>query len=116
MLTGVLGETTLAEPEQHHESGLAFHQRADRRLRSLAEDMIAFPVARCGPVFDLGWSFGEEYHVQQLATAGGASTWAPLCSPRAQAPRELRAQRPAALHKQRLIDRLVRRTGSHSAL
>jgi len=106
----VFGEPPRAQVDEQHEPGLPFDQGANRRLGPLAEDQVAFPVARHGAVLDLGWSVADQHHVLQLARARGATAGAPLGAPRPRAPRELLAQRSAPLHKQRLIDRLVRHT------
>ena len=90
----VFGETPRAQVDEHHEAGLSFDQGANRRLRPLPEDQVAFPVAWHGSVLDVGWSVADQHPVLQLARARGATEWAPLRAPRPQAPREPLAQRP----------------------
>ncbi len=50
----VLGRAVGAEPRQHHVAGLALDQRGDERAPALADQKIALPVTRNGPVGDLG--------------------------------------------------------------
>jgi hypothetical protein len=104
----VLGKSTAVESAEHDESRLAFHQGRYRGLRPLTENQIAFPVTGNGAIIGFRRPFADQHHVLQLTGAGRSTQGSPLGPSRAQALGQFLAQRPAPLHKQRLVNRLVR--------
>ncbi len=97
----------IGEVQQQHVAGCALHQRADGRAVSGADDEVAPPVARDGPVGRLGRALGEHHHVGDPPTALLARTraWPALGPPGAQAPEELPPQSASSLDEERLVDR-----------
>ena len=65
-------------------------------------------MARNRSILNLSRSLAEEHHIEQLAASVRAPLRPPLGSSRPQASDELAPKSPAALHEERLIDRLVR--------
>src|SRR5258706_5618455 len=73
------------------------------------DDQIAFPMARHGAIGGLGGALGDVDHPHDLAAASlAAGARLAAATPRLQTRGELFAQLTPALHKDRLIDRLVR--------
>src|SRR6266508_3767490 len=97
------------QAQEHHEPGRALDERADRGAAE-PEDQVAFPMAGHGPVGRLGGPLADHdlRPHEALAAFTRASARHPQRAPRAQAGRQLAAQRAAALHVERLVDRLVR--------
>src|SRR3954453_5434446 len=94
--------------KQDGEPRRALHQRANRRAAQ-PHDEVPLPVARHGPIGRLGRTLAD----QDLGRDAGLAPFAaarprhPQGPPGAQAGGQLAAQRPAALHGQRLVDSLV---------
>ena len=103
----VVGGAAVGQREQHHVTRLAFHERGDRGQPCLADDEVAFPVARHRSVLNLGGTLAEQHHAHQLAAARGPVVRTPLGTSGAQKASQLLAQRAPRLHEQRLVDRLV---------
>src|SRR6266852_2300835 len=100
---------TLPQVQQQHEPGRALDQGADRRGVARAHDQVAFPVPGHRPVRDLGGPLADHHHVlDPAAPLAGLPAGPAQRPPRPQARRQLPAQRPPALHVDRLVDRLVR--------
>jgi hypothetical protein len=57
------------EVQQDREPAGALDQGADRRAGQLADDQVAFPVSRHGPVVGFGRSLVDHRHVDQSAAA-----------------------------------------------
>src|SRR6266542_4588730 len=95
--------------QQHREPGGALDQGADRGTVQ-SEDEVALPVPRHGAVVGLGGTLADHdrWGGELLATPTSAGPWHTERTAAAQACGQLAAQRPAALHIQRLVDRLVR--------
>ena len=96
--------------QQHHEPGGALHQRADRRLAG-PRPTIRSP-SQCPGTARSSASAGRSLMITMpgdlpapLAVLAPRPAQRP---PGPQARRQLPAQRPAALHVERLVDRLVR--------
>ena len=95
--------------QQHGEAAGALDQGADRRAVD-ADDQVALPVARDGAIGGLGGPLADHHLLADealaaLADAGPGDAQRPAG---AQARGQLAGQRAAALHEQRLVDRLVR--------
>ena len=97
----------MREVQQHHEAGGPLHQRADGGAVVGAHDQIAFPVAGHGSVIDVGGPLGNHDHVRDLAPRVDAALVPALGAASAQTVVQFPAQLTAALHIQRLVDRLV---------
>ena len=102
-----VSRAAVLEVEQQDESGAALDEGADGAAAALAQDDVALPVAGHGTVVDLGGSFGDVHHPGQPASAVAVPRFGGGVRPDAQASGQLAAQLAAALHEQRLIDRLV---------
>src|SRR5438445_1784423 len=95
--------------QQHREPAAALDERADRGAAE-ADDEVALPVPGHRAVLSLGRTLTDEDLAghEVLAAAAGAGARHPQRPARAQACGELAPQSTAALHIQRLVDRLVR--------
>jgi hypothetical protein len=76
-------------------------------LAVLADDQVAFPVARHGPVRGLGRALADHHHVAEPSSVVTASAGTAPGPAGAQAAGQLAAQLTATLHIQRLVDGLV---------
>ena len=93
--------------QQEHEAGGAFHEGANGAAPAFAEDEVAFPVARHGPVINLGGSFGDVDHPRDASPAVGGAALLAAGASGAQASGQLTTQFAAALDEKGLVDRLV---------
>src|SRR5712692_3466914 len=94
--------------QQHDEASLALHQGPNSVLVVLAEDEVAFPVARHGSVLDFRGSLGNLHPVQDTAAQFGTGPRAAVGPLKAQLLREFFAKHSTALDVQSLVDGLVR--------
>src|SRR4051794_4121960 len=101
--------------EQDREPRRALHQGADGRAAQ-SHDEIPLPVARHCPIICLGRALADQDlgGDADLAPSAAARPRHPQRPPGAQAGGQLAAQRPAALHVQRLVDGLV--TDAHGLI
>ena len=75
----------------------------------MPDDQVAFPVPGHRPVFDLGGPLADHDHARDPAPcAHGCGVGRRMARPVRRQRSQLPAQRAAALHIQRLVDRLVR--------
>jgi hypothetical protein len=65
--------------EQEKEPGRSFNESSHRAAAALAQDDVALPVARDGPIVDFGGPLGDHHHVGQTSTllqpAPGSFGW-----------------------------------------
>ena len=73
----------------------------------LADDEVALPVPRNGPVLDFGRALADHDHPRDAAPGLDAPSGAALGPPGAQAAGQLAAQLASALDEEGLVDRLV---------
>ena len=104
--------------QQHAEAGAALDQRADRGAVVLAQDQVALPVTGHRWVGGLGGALADHDLVRDPPIGIGSAVHAalgPADRPAgAQTAGQFPAQRAAALHEQRAVDRLV--TGLHEVI
>jgi len=95
--------------KQHCEPGAALDERSDRSP-VCAEDEVALPVARYGSVLGLCGTLADHDLLgdEALAFPADAGSGYPERPATAQTSGELAPQHAAALHVERLVDRLVR--------
>lgn len=67
--------------DQHQQAGRTFHQSANRRTVSGADDAVSFPVPDLHPVINLGGSISDHRHIGAPATAFQALHAVPAPSP-----------------------------------
>ena len=106
---GAVAAVHRREVKQHREAAAALDQRADRGAAQ-PKDQVAFPVPGNGPVLRLGGPLADHDLVghEALAAAADAGPGNAQRPPGPQAGGQLAPQRSAALHIQRLVDRLMR--------
>jgi hypothetical protein len=104
-----LCRTPLGQVDENHVATGPLHQGSNGGEAALANDQVAFPVARDGTILGLGWAVADHDHVPDPARPRklGPLVRAPLRAPRAQAGSQFLSKRPTRLDKERAIDRLV---------
>jgi hypothetical protein len=94
--------------KQDREAARALDHGADRRAGELADDQIAFPMPRRGPVIGLGRALVDHRHVHQPPAALVPTAVRPAASPSCpQRLRQFAVQAAEFGSVDRLIDRLV---------